>query len=38
MKSKLIVKIEKSWNEFQLSQKEYNTRNDMVRNNFYFYQ
>ena len=38
MKSKLIVKIEKSWNEFQLSQKEYNTRNDMLRNNFYFYQ
>ena len=38
MKSKLIIKIEKSWNEFQLSQKEYNTRNDMLRNNFYFYQ
>ena len=38
MKSKLSTKKQKSWNEFQLSLNGYKTRNDMVRNNFYFYQ
>ena len=38
MKSKMIVKNQKSWNGFQLSTKRNRIRNDRLTNKFYFYQ